>query len=105
MTADYDDGALIDAAWRNPRMAEWKPSTENRTARITIRPKATTRPSGLILPPQLRGPIDQDIGPAFLVEFVCEFGTVAGTPAYMITGSCRGTRKIVAQGYCEKHPS
>lgn len=100
MTADYDDNLLIDAAWRMPEMQRWHPSTENPTARVTIRPKA--RPSGLILPPRLNGPIEQS--PAFLVTFVVEFGTVQGKPAFQITGECRGTKKVVHQGYAQKRP-
>lgn len=102
MKADYDDNAIIDAAWRHPRMAEWIPSEKNPTARITIRPQQSKK-SGLILPPALRGPIPT--GPAFMVDFRVEFGTVEGNPAFQIVGRCNGTQKIVHQGYCKTGPS
>jgi hypothetical protein len=103
MSADYDDNQIIAAAWRHPRMAEWIPSEKNPTARITIRPKAPAQPSGLILPPSLREPVDS--GPAFMVEFQVEFGMVEGKPAFQIIGTCNGTKMIVHQGYCKTGPS
>lgn len=97
----YDSHALIDAAWRMPELAKWKPDEKNTTATITIRPKA--RPSGLILPPRLRGPIEEP-APAFLVTFECQFGTVEGKPAFQIVGECRGAKKVVHQGFCVERP-
>lgn len=102
MQPDYTDEQLIDAAWHHPTAMQWQPSERNPTCRVTIRPKTTKTPSGLIVPPSLRGVIPE--GPTFTVEFVCEFGTVDGKPAFQITGRHGETRKVVHQGWLQKRP-
>lgn len=98
MQPDYDDETLIRAAWNHPQARQWHPSEQQPTCKVTIRPK--TSGSGLILPPRLQ-PIE---GPTFTVEFVCEFGTVDGKPAFQITGRHGETRKVVHQGWLQKRP-
>jgi hypothetical protein len=89
---------VIKGAWNHPDARKWSPNT-NPTCTVRVRPKAPA--SKLILPPGMM-PASAENLPIYDVFFKCEFGMAHGAPAYQITGTCKGTTIVVAEGFLEK---
>jgi hypothetical protein len=94
--------AAIRAAWASPIMNQWNPN-KNPTCVATVKRNRppNTSPGGLILPasalPLLPKAGDKPV--EYKVAFAVAYATVAGKPAFQITGSCQGVNVIVKQGY------
>lgn len=90
---------VIKGAWTSPEIKRWQPSAKNPTCTVRLRPKPVG--SKLILPPGMMPPTPENL-PIYEVIFKCDFGMVRGVPAYQISGTCKGTTIVVAQGYLEQ---